>query len=342
MNNTRFILRHSLALLMLSLFLSCSGNQGGMSLLRVQGNRFVNAEGDTVRLHGLCIADPVKLLAEDQWNNTIFATAREWGANVVRITVHPINVREFGWNEYFEELDKGIQWAKANNLYVVIDWQSCGNLKDGAFHRPMHETTVEETINFWKEIATRYREEPTMAFYEIFNEPTARGDAGVDLGTEDWAAWRVLEERIIDEIRAINPDALVLCAGYDWAYDLKPVTYDPVQRENIAYVSHPYPMKRPEPWPETWEADFGFAAKDYAVFCTEIGYCYADDKGAHNPVIATDAYAEQITEFLAERGISFCVWCFDTGYNPVLISDWDYTPTNCGRFFKNYLQSIAK
>jgi len=36
------------------------------------------------------------------------------------------------------------------------------------------------------------------------------------------------------------------------------------------------------------------------------------------------------------------VWCFDTRWAPTLISDWDYTPTTQGRFFKAYLQKQAK
>ena len=42
---------------------------------------------------------------------------------------------------------------------------------------------------------------------------------------------------------------------------------------------------------------------------------------------------------MKEKGISFTVWCFDIHWAPTLISDWDFTPTTQGRFFKNYLQN---
>ena len=98
-------------------------------------------------------------------------------------------------------------------------------------------------------------------------------------------------------------------------------------------------MKRPEPWEEKWEEDFGFVADTSPVICTEIGFCLAEERGAHIPVISTEAYGEHITRYFESKGISFTVWCFDTAWAPTLISDWDFTPTTQGRFFKAYLQS---
>ena len=43
-----------------------------------------------------------------------------------------------------------------------------------------------------------------------------------------------------------------------------------------------------------------------------------------------------------KKGISFTVWCFDPNWAPMLFSDWDFTPTTQGRFFKAYLQGQAK
>ena len=66
------------------------------------------------------------------------------------------------------------------------------------------------------------------------------------------------------------------------------------------------------------------------VICTEIGFCLADERGAHIPVISTEAYGEHITQYFESKGISFTVWCFDTAWAPTLISDWDFTPTTQG------------
>lgn len=313
-----------------------------MPRVSVVGNKFVTAEGDTITFRGLCLADPVKLVAHDSmWNDRLFAEAEDWGANIVRFAVHPENINRMGWDATFEAIDKGIEWAKAHHLYVIMDWHSIGNLKDEKFFKPMYVTTKEETFKFWHAVAERYKDEPTVALYEVFNEPTTTAD--VDLGDCTWPEWKALQEQIIDTIRTYNPEAICLCAGFNWAYDLTPVATDPIARENVAYVSHPYPMKREQPWEEQWEKDFGFVADTYPVVCTEMGYCLENEPGAHIPVMATDEYGERITKYFEKRGINFTIWCFDKDYAPTLFTDWEnFTPTTQGRFFKNYLQGLKK
>lgn len=315
-----------------------SAEPAGLEKIRVEGKDFVTESGKTIVFRGLCLSDPIKMIGEGQWTEEVFAQAEEWGANMVRFAMHPTNLRAYGWEETFAAMDQGIEWAKAHNLYVIIDWHSIGTLKSEEYQDPMYYTTQEETYRFWKETAARYKGENTVALYEIFNEPTFTVE-NANMQPVTWAEWRELQESIIDAIREIDPTAVCLCAGFNWAYDLTPVAADPVQRENIAYVCHPYPMKREAPWQEKWEADWGYVADTYPVICTEIGYCLENERGAHIPVISTDEYGYAITEYCDAKGISFTIWCFDPDWGPMLISDWDYTPTTQGRFFKNYLQN---
>lgn len=303
--------------------------------VKVDENKFIDPQGKVITFKGLCYSDPDKLERDGQWGDEYFREAKNWGANVVRFAVHPTSVNRRGWDDYFKLLDKGVELAKKHNLYVIMDWHSIGNLKDEKYTNPMYNTTKAETFRFWTAIAERYKNEPVVAMYELFNEPTVTGN---ELGTCTWAEWKGIMETLIDAIRIINPNALCLVAGFDWAYDLIPVKYAPLNRANIAYVSHPYPQKRQEPWQNKWEEDFGFVAKTYPVICTEIGFCLENEKGAHIPVISDVHYGEQLMKYFEERGISFTVWCFDPDWGPMLIKDWDYTPTTQGRFFKSYLQ----
>jgi aryl-phospho-beta-D-glucosidase BglC (GH1 family) len=243
-----------------------------------------------------------------------------------------------GWDRTFQAMDQGIEWAKQHGMYVIMDWHSIGNLKDERYTSGMYNTTKAETFRFWRTVALRYKDEPTVALYEIFNEPTVTAP---NVGTCSWTEWKQLQEQIIDTIRTYNPKAICLCAGFNWAYDLTPIAKEPIARTGVAYVSHPYPMKRNEPWEEQWEKDFGYVADTYPVICTEIGFCLENEPGAHIPVMSTDVYGEHITRYFEKKGISFTVWCFDTSWAPMLISDWNFTPTTQGRFFKAYLQSKA-
>ena len=315
---------------------SCSPIDGWV---KVEGNKFVDAKGNEMVFRGLCVPDASKLVADGKWNSRYFAEAADWGANVVRLTFHPTKLNAAGWEETFQAVDKGVKWAKKNGMYVIIDWHSMGNLKDELYTGTDYYTTKEETFKFWGTVAERYKEEPAVAFYELFNEPTVTGD---NLGSCTWTEWRELQERIIDTIREHNPNAICLCAGFDWAYELKEVAWEPVNRPNVAYVSHPYPMKRAQPWEVNWERDFGFVADKYPVFCTEIGYCLPSEPDAHIPVIGNELYAKTLTGYFEKKGMSFAAWCFDPDWSPMLISDWDFTPTTEGKFFKAYLQGIAR
>lgn len=316
-----------------ALMVSCSADPS-QGRVRVEGNKFIDPQGKEIIFRGLCYSDPVKLVRDGVWNERYFAESAEWGANIVRFAVHPSNINSMGWDETFAAMDQGIEWAKKYNMYVIMDWHSIGNLKEERYTSAMYNTNLTETFKFWRTVAQRYKDCPTVALYELFNEPTVTGT-----GSCTWSEWKSIQEQIIDTIRAYNPAAVCLCAGFNWAYDLTPVATEPIERENIAYVSHPYPMKRSEPWEEQWERDFGYVADTYPVICTEIGYCLENERGAHIPVISTDVYGEHITRYFEKKGISFTVWCFDTSWSPTLIDDWDFTPSTQGRFFKSYLQS---
>lgn len=215
--------------------------------IRVKGKDFVDDNGKTIIFKGLCFSDPVKLISENKWGEEYFLQASSWNANIVRFPIHPQNINKYGWEKTFEAIDQGIEWAKQLGMYVIIDWHSIGNLKDEKYTSPMYNTTKEETFRFWRIVAQRYKNEPTVALYELFNEPTI-GQKG--LGKCTWDEWREINEQLIDTIRTYDTKKVCLCAGFNWAYDLTDVKAKPIRRENVAYVSHPYPLKREQPWEE--------------------------------------------------------------------------------------------
>jgi hypothetical protein len=297
-----------------------------LPLISVSGNRFVDPAGKPVLFRGVNIADPDKVESQGRWNKDFFVKVKETGATVVRIPVHPVAWRGRGTKNYLALLDQAVQWSTDLGIYVDIDWHSIGNLKQGLFQDPMYETSLPETLNFWRIIAAHYSGNNTVAFFELFNEPTAfKGK----LGSISWEEWRQINEQMITVIRAYDNDAIPLVAGFDWAYDLTPLRIDPVRAERIGYVTHPYPFKRPRPWPPKWEEDFGFAADRYPVIATEIGF---DE--SYSPKNDNEAYGPAITSYLESRGISWVAWCFDAEWGPAMISSWEpFTLTGEGKFF---------
>ena len=305
-----------------------------LDVLRVQGNHLVNGAGDTVVLTGVNISDPDKLERGGHFNRHHFEVIREWGANVVRVPVHPTAWRQRGKAAYLDLLDQTVSWATELDLYLIIDWHSIGNLVSELFQHPMYDTTVRESLEFWRTIAFRYKDVPTVAFYELFNEPSVRRGT---LGLENWTRWKALNEEMISIIFAHDKRPIPLVAGFDWAYQLGPIAEQPIAREGIGYVSHPYPGKAKAPYEANWDQAFGFAAAKYPLFITEMGYMGPNDPGAHSPAIDDGSYGKRITDYLAAKGASWTAWCFDPDWPPQLISDWNYTPTASGAHFREVM-----
>jgi endoglucanase len=301
-----------------------------LPLITVKGNKFVDPQGSFIIFRGLAIADPDKVESEGHWGKDLFVKVKEMGANVVRIPVHPVAWRGRTPAEYIKLLDQAVDWCTDLGMYVDLDWHSIGNLTTGLFQDPIYETSLQETYNFWRTMARHYAGHNTVALYELFNEPTTFNG---QLGRVVWAEWKKIQEDLIGIIRANNPQAIVLAAGFDWAYDLTPVREAPVIAENIAYVTHPYAHKRSQPWEPKWEEDFGFAAAKYPVVATEFGGAAAPQPGSTVP-----AYGPSIYRYLESKGISWMVWCFDPEWTPTLISDWQFHLTPAGEFAKKAMQ----
>lgn len=307
-----------------------------LSALKVSGKDFVDESGTVVRLEGVSFADPDKLEKEGQWTERIFQEAEDWGCNVIRFAIHPYTWRYRGSEEYLEMLDQGVDWATQHGLYVIIDWHSIGNMVSDVYPHFNYATSWKETVQFWQLIAERYKGNSTVALYELFNEPTAQG------AYLSWESWRPLMEELIDEIDAIDSEKIKLVAGMNWAYLLDEVIENPVNRPNVAYVTHPYPQKREQPWEASWEEDWGIVAAQYPIVATEFGYVGEGERGEHIPVVGDEEYGQAIIDFFDARGISYTLWCFDPSWSPTVFEDWDFTLSRQGQFFKNVMQRNLK
>jgi len=325
----------TLLLLSQTIFLAYSGNgrSEGLSPLKVSGNVFTNAKGETVRMTGVSFSDPDKLEREGQWSLRYFQEAKNWGCNIVRFPIHPYTWRYRGVENYMQLLDKGIEWAAQTGMYVVIDWHAIGNLPELKYPSYNYATTWDEMVKFWKIIGERYKGNATVAFFELFNEPMGQ-DAPLT-----WKVWRPMMEKLIDEINKVDDSKIYLVAGMDWAYLLDEVIENPVDRKNVAYVTHPYPQKREQPWEPKWEEDWGKVADHYPIVATEFGFVIKGERGEHTPVVGDETYGKAIIDYFDKKGISYTVWCFDPHWSPAMLDDYNFTPSpRQGKFFKEVLQ----
>lgn len=300
-----------------------------LPLIKVKGNQFVNEFGDTVRFHGLAIADPDKLENQGHWSKEIFQKAKELGTMIIRIPVHPISWRERTPEQYLKLLDQAVEWCTEEGMYIDIDWHSIGNLEEGLFQDPMYVTSLTETYNFWRTIASHFKGINTICFYELFNEPT---DYQGKLGNVSWGNWKKINENLIKLIRAYDTDKIPLAAGFDWAYDLTPLNMEPIDAEGIGYSVHPYPHKRSAPYEPKWEENFGFAANKYPVIATELGFTMQDND-------TNLTFGKAVINYFNEKKMSWIWWCFDTEWDPTMIESWKtYNLTENGIFYREAAQ----
>ncbi len=164
-----------------------------ISRIRVDGNKFVTPDGTPIVFRGLDTSDPDKLNRDGHWNKAYFEEMKRWGANIVRFPVHPTAWRLNGEDKYIKLLDQGITWANELSMYVIIDWHSIGNL--------LTEMS-----------AGQYKDNTTVAFFELFNEPTIMKG---QLGQCSLQQWKVFVEEMIGIIRANGSTAIPLVAGFN-------------------------------------------------------------------------------------------------------------------------------
>jgi aryl-phospho-beta-D-glucosidase BglC (GH1 family) len=151
--------------------------------------------------------------------------------------------------EGFALLDNLVKWCKANGVYVIIDMhaavggQTGQNIDDSADDRPdlfIDPKYQDELVNLWVTIAKRYKDEPTVAGYDLLNEPLP---ARTGAAKAYKAQLEPLYARITKAIREVDPRHMVIVEGADWANDWSVFT-KPFDK-NMVYQFHYYCWDNP-------------------------------------------------------------------------------------------------
>ncbi len=176
-----------------------------------------------------------------------FKIIRSWNFNVVRLPfnsnlledqAHPgqLGPDAFRW------LDHAVEMAEQAGVYVILDMHAApgGQSLDGTtgqagrnlFWKPENR---KRGAFIWQKIAERYRDNPTVAAYDLLNEPfgmmnSDNHDAGL-VGAMD---------ELIHAIRAVDEQHLIFCAGSLRGIEMYG---DPKSRhwENVGFTEHFYP-----------------------------------------------------------------------------------------------------
>lgn len=215
---------------------------------------YVSDEYNTRRVlaerFGTTVADSLIAGYQDAWiQESDLDVIRGLGMNMVRVPVDwQVLMRPDGTmrpdQEAFARLDWLLAEAGERGIYVVIDlhgapgaacpWHSCGRAGSNALWSDA--VLQERTVRIWQRIAARYVGEPTVAAYDLLNEPLVTMGAGES--AEQTRQKFDLYDRLYDAVRAVDPDhVIVVAAFYTWENALPPSAYG---WTNVMYQTHHY------------------------------------------------------------------------------------------------------
>ena len=349
----RILRRAAGTVLTLGLLLGASQPSHAASLpaIAVSGNKLV-AGGAEIVLRGVNALDPLAMNRYmGHWEDNYFAQMADWGSKVVRIPVHPSEWGSRFYNgtgscafpQVYQQckdrmavIEQAVTWAGDHGMYSIIDWHVIGSLVTGYFQGYVYRTTQAETEDFWRQIATRFKDDPRVAAYELLNEPVTDRN-GWQVSEAQWIEQRDWFENLVDVIRVIDPDKPIICNGLDWGYNLVYAGDNPVDRPGIVYGAHPYPVKA-----LPWEDYFGYLTGKYPVLATEFGFqnngSSVYDESVYQGGVS---YRSDLDAYLEGKGIGWMAWSFGPLWEPILTLDWDYIPSEQGQFYRDKLLAAA-
>ena len=314
-------------------------------------NKLVDEDNNIVTLRGVAVHDPchLELSGYDPPFENIFAELSSWNINVVRVPIHP-GLWKAVENYAQEYLDPLIELGKKYGFYVILDWHAIGDpltgvaldevweqswvetesgwiqvlgiLGDAA--RPVYDSSLELAKSAWMKLAGRYGENSWVIF-ELFNEPITWGEE-----PDNWEGWRDSLQVLIDNIRTVAPNTLILVSGWQWTHDLRGFENYPVERDNIAYVGHMYPENS---YYGKWENFFGFMSKSHPVIVTEWGF-----DPTLGPGCTREEFGQLFLRYMESKDMSWTAWCFSPEWGArSMIKNWNFELGEEGLLIKQAL-----
>ncbi len=170
--------------------------------------------------------------------------------------------------------------AIANDMYVLIDW-----------HSHHAENYQSQAIAFFQDMATTYGSYNNV-IYEVYNEPLNVSWSGTI---------KPYCTAVIQAIRSIDPDNLIVCGTSNWSQDVDVASTSPITGyANIAYTLHFYAGSHGA----SLRAKAQTALNNgIALFVTEWGSVNADGGGA----VATSETNAWV-DFMKTNNISNANW----------------------------------
>lgn len=223
------------------------------------------------------------------------------GMNSLRV---PFNYRLFTNENYmgdnnsargFKYLDKVIKWCREEGLYVLLDMhcapggQTGDNIDDSYGYPYLFENEESQnlTVNIWKSIANRYKNETIIIGYDLLNEPIAHYFDKEKLNP----LLEVVYKKITQAIRTVDKNHLLFLGGAQWDSDFK--IFGAPFDDKLVYTFHKY-----------WTAATKDVIQEYIYFRDKYNVpIYCGETGEND-----DAWVANFRKTLDENNIGWHYW----------------------------------
>jgi endoglucanase len=283
-----------LCLLRLTFFLefaeirTAHGSDGGLGVvhrygrLQVKNGQLCDQGGQPVQLRGMCSHD---LKQYPFGTNTVGNLVDDWHASVVRACMYTDSygssyVREPAVKDTVKAI---VESALRHDVYVIIDWHI---LEDGNPNK-----YKQQAKSFFEDMSLAYRGRPNV-IYEICNEPNGPGVT--------WPEIKKYAQFIIPDIRAIDPDGVIVVGTDTWSQGVRAAAKSPLDFPNVMYALHFYAGTHKEALRKN--ADYALS-KGLPIFVTEWGLTDASGKG---PLYLEEG--DKWVDWMNQHKISWANW----------------------------------
>ena len=293
--------------------------------LHVDGNKIKDPAGNAVVLRGVSLIDlgflegwqggAVNMIDRLTDETDAQGSSPGWRTKIIRIPIVPPDASS-GWPHRFEPDDDSfyndllrpvVDYCASKDLYAIIDWHYITDTWD----------KVTQTSEFWEYMAPRFANDPHV-FFELFNEPINGGGSS----TDRWVSVRDDMQTWVDIVRTYAPRNLILVGGPQWCQILAPQAANPIDGDNIVYVSHIYPAH----WlgiygnPVWFRNQITTCAAVHPVIMTEWGFTTTSETLLNGTITE---YGQPLMDFIEGLGIGNTAWCASHNWGPPMFwSDW--------------------
>jgi len=295
-----------------------------------------------IRLRGVSVGDPLR----DRGGRTVSdyeVIANDWKANIVRIGIHPNTWKNLPHEEVLSRLNKEVEAALKNGLFVIINYTVIG-WPDGHFEVPLHggpkdlfDSNFKLASTFWDAVAARWGKDGRVMF-ELWNEAIFEHEDWRPEVGQKWAKLKPFHEKLLGIVRK-HGDNVAIVSSNHWSYLLTGVRKDLLEGKNVAYSWHIYAGQYKNDT-KKWAEALDELQTVAPVIVSEWGF--EENRDRHYNGGPDDFGKPFVRDFLEAKGLHSVAWCWhwDIG-PPMLKGDWK-TPTKYGTFVRDYLRLHAK